>query len=265
MGKLSKDISDEWSDLDILWEDEAGAGTNDFDLDILWDDTESTDTWMGDNDLWDDSDSEETETETEWEWETQEMDEEDEEEINLDELFAGLDEAAEKQAEDTENIKDSVEWVKDALNSWDNEEAVRLAEELYSQILQYESDLEAANTKYEVLKGKFNETYKKLEESNLKSEENSTTIYSEDPSMKVLNRMYDDAVKWKDTAKKKVTSLLEDMYYKVTWETIEDKQVNKSVEEQSSSTTYWNTTIPELEPKQKEEDEFDPNSILSIY
>jgi hypothetical protein len=55
-----------------------------------------------------------------------------------------------------------------------------------------------------------------LQNTKLQLDTNNVTTISNDPQMKILNRMYDDAMSGKDTAKNKVTSLLEDMYYKIT-------------------------------------------------
>jgi hypothetical protein len=70
--------------------------------------------------------------------------------------------------------------------------------------------------------------------------------------------MYDDAMSGKDTAKNKVTSLLEDMYYKITWESLEDKILDKSISDSWLNKNY-------TEPTSYEEVDDEDNQELSEW
>ena len=149
----------------------------------------------------------------------------------LDRLINEVDSTVEWAEEATEEIKSTVENVQEAMANEDTQEVQKLVDQLYEQVLKYEADIETNKTKYDVLKTKFDDISKQLEEANFKVEETSSMKVSSDPQVKILNRMFDDAIGWSETAKKKVTTLLEDMYYKVTGETLEDKSINSAIEE----------------------------------
>jgi phage shock protein A len=91
-------------------------------------------------------------------------------------------------------MKTTVQDVQQALANEDTAEVQKLVDDLYEQILKYEADIETNKTRYDVLKSKFDDISKQLEEANFKVEEVSVTKFSTDPQMKVLNRMFDDAV-----------------------------------------------------------------------
>ena len=149
----------------------------------------------------------------------------------LDSLINEVDSAVEWAEDATEEIKSTVENVQEAMANEDTQEVQKLVDQLYEQVLKYEADIETNKTKYDVLRTKFDDISKQLEEANFKVEETSSMKVSSDPQVKILNRMFDDAIGWSETAKKKVTTLLEDMYYKVTGETLEDKSINSAIEE----------------------------------
>jgi hypothetical protein len=69
-----------------------------------------------------------------------------------------------------------------------------MVNELFSDIMKYEAEIETYKTKYDVLKNKFNEVSKELEDTKFKITEQSVINISKDPNIKLLNRMYDDAV-----------------------------------------------------------------------
>ena len=87
----------------------------------------------------------------------------------------------------------------------------------------------------------------KYEDVSFKVEEVSATKVSTDPQMRVLNRMFDDAVGGSKTAKDKVGKLLEDMYYKVTSENLEDKIIEDSVKQGSENKVVGDTTNYDIE------------------
>ena len=168
----------------------------------------------------------------------------------LDSLIDEVDSTIEWAEEATEEIKTTVENVQEAMANEDTQEVQKLVDQLYEQVLKYEADIETNKTRYDVLKSKFDDVSKQLEEANFKVEESSAMKVSSDPQVKILNRMFDDAISWSETAKKKVTTLLEDMYYKVTGETLEDKSINSAIEEWAwtkygSESTAFN--LPEVE------------------
>lgn len=168
----------------------------------------------------------------------------------LDSLINEVDNAIEWAEEAKEEIKTTVENVQEAIANEDTQEVQKLVDQLYEQVLKYEADIETNKTRYDVLKSKFDDVSKQLEEANFKVEESSSIKVSSDPQVKILNRMFDDAISWSETAKKKVSTLLEDMYYKVTWETLEDKSIDSAIKEWAwtkygSESTEFN--LPEIE------------------
>ena len=216
------------------------------DLDLFWE--EETTSTVDMNDMIEDD---EPEDEIESDDETTTSEEiESEEELDLSDIESAIDEvwsSIEDAKASTEESKATIESVTEALDDDNKEEAKQLIEQLYTQVLQSEADLEWFKTKYDVLNSKFQEISKQLEETNYKVEELSTNKVSTDPKIKIINRMYDDAKGWSETAKKKVTSLIEDMYYELTWETLEEKEVKEALKdtpkESYSSTTEL--TLPE--------------------
>lgn len=212
-------------------------------------------TWMFDE--WDEE-SKDTESmemlpqedETESKKEEVETEEDDIDLSDIDNLIQDIDNTIDWAEEATEEIKSTVENVQEAMANDDTKEVQKLVDQLYEQVLKYEADIEANKTKYDVLKSKFDTVSKQLEEANFKVEETSSTKISSDPQVKILNRMFDDAISWSETAKKKVSTLLEDMYYKVTWETLEDKSIDSAIKEWAwtkygSESTEFN--LPEIE------------------
>ena len=186
--------------------------------------------------------AEEVDTETTPEWDIDLSE--------LDSLINEVDDAIEWAEEAKEEIKTTVENVQEAMANEDTQEVQKLVDQLYEQVLKYEADIETNKTRYDVLKSKFDDVSKQLEEANFKVEESSSMKVSSDPQVKILNRMFVDAMSWSETAKKKVTTLLEDMYYKVTGETLEDKSINSAIEEWAwtkygSESTEFN--LPEVE------------------
>ena len=212
-------------------------------------------TWMFDE--WDEE-SKDTESmemlpeedETESKKEEVETEEDDTDLSYINNLIQDIDNTIDWAEEATEEIKSTVENVQEAMANDDTNEVQKLVDQLYEQVLKYEADIETNKTKYDVLKSKFDTISKQLEEANFKVEETSSTKISSDPQVKILNRMFDDAISWSETAKKKVSTLLEDMYYKVTWETLEDKSIDSAIKEwawtkYSSESTEFN--LPEIE------------------
>lgn len=224
--------------------------------DLFWDEEIST-SWSSIDMSWmipeDEETEENTESDEESEIETTENEEiESEWELDLSDIESAIDEvwtSIEDAQASTEESKATIESVTSALDEDNKEEARKLIEELYTQVLQSEADLEWFKTKYDVLNSKFQDISKQLEESKYKVEELSTNKISSDPKIKIINRMYDDAKSWSETAKKKVTSLIEDMYYELTWETLEEKEVNEALKDtpKNSNNTSTKIEIPEEE------------------
>lgn len=190
------------------------------------------------------------EDETESKKEEVETEEDDTDLSDINSLIQDIDNTIDWAEEATEEIKSTVENVQEAMANDDTNEVQKLVDQLYEQVLKYEADIETNKTKYDVLKSKFDTISKQLEEANFKVEETSSTKISSDPQVKILNRMFDDAISWSETAKKKVSTLLEDMYYKVTWETLEDKSIDSAIKEWAwtkygSESTEFN--LPEIE------------------
>lgn len=233
-------------DLDLFWEEEWTTSTVDMNDMIAEDEPEE---------------AEEAEVEeTTWE-ETQSG-----EELDLSDIESAIDEVGtsiEDAQASTEESKATIESVTEALDDDNKDEAKKLIEQLYTQVLQSEADLEWFKTKYDVLNSKFQEISKTLEETNYKVEELSSNKISTDPKMKIINRMYDDAKAWSETAKKKVTSLIEDMYYELTWETLEEKEVKEALKD-TPKESYSSTTELTL-PEEDEVDESLYEGTLWIF
>lgn len=242
---LSKDLTD-------MFDDEYTVETTWWELDMFEDEEPTAKEEVKDTKP-EDKSSEEPKTETQDELDLS----------DLDKLIEEVDTITEWAEEAKEEMKTTVQDVQEALANEDTAQVQKLVDDLYEQILKYEADIETNKTKYDVLKSKFDDISKQLEEANFKVEEVSVTKISTDPQMKVLNRMFDDAVTWSETAKKKVTSLLEDMYYKITGETLEDKQIKDTIEDWVDNGKWSNSTSFEYE--EPEEDESLQEWILWIY
>lgn len=242
---LSKDLTD-------MFDDEDTVETTWWELDMFEDEEPTAKEEVKDTEP-EDKSSEEPKTETQDELDLS----------DLDKLIEEVDTITEWAEEAKEEMKTTVQDVQEALANEDTAQVQKLVDDLYEQILKYEADIETNKTKYDVLKSKFDDISKQLEEANFKVEEVSVTKISTDPQMKVLNRMFDDAVTWSETAKKKVTSLLEDMYYKITGETLEDKQIKDTIEDWVDNGKWSNSTSFEYE--EPEEDESLQEWILWIY
>jgi len=243
--------------LDMFVEDDEETTTDvDFN-DIVPSDDEEESTSLADEMLIDDEE-ESTNTTSDDEEEPTSNETTDNVSTDVSDLLSETESIINTAEESKEDIKSSIEEVQEAISSWDSEEATKLINTLYEQILIHEAELERSKTKYDVLKSNFDSMNQELQNTKLQLDTNNVTTISNDPQMKILNRMYDDAMSGKDTAKNKVTSLLEDMYYKVTWESLEDKILDKSISDSWLNKNY-------TEPTSYEEVDDEDNQELSEW
>ena len=242
--------------------------------DMFWDEESTTMDWVDMNDMivedettWEEVDEEtntdDTSSWTEWvSTETTTW----EEELDLSAVETAIEEvgtAIEEQASTNEENKATIESVTEALDNDNKDEAKQLIEQLYTQILQSDADLESFKTKYDVLNNKFQEISKELEEKNFKVEELSVNKVPSDPKLKIINRMYDDAKSGNESAKNRVISYLEDIYYELSGVTLEEKEVGEAMQDSIQSSTPDNTWI--MLPEIEEQDEELNDGLLWIY
>lgn len=244
---LSQDLPDEVETIDILWPDEpelTGAA------DIIPEEV---------------TDEVTTEEETKSEETPEEpVVEETNEELTLESILGESEDIQEEVtdiADKAEEVKETVEEVKDALQSDDTDTAEKLIDDLYSQVFNYATELDTINTKYGMLQSKLWEMSRSNADYELQIAQSTQT--SSDPKMIVLNRMYWDANEWKEFAKEKVISTLEDMYYNLTGQSFEEKRIDWVSDTNAEDVVLNNNTTPTVTVPQEEE--VDLNDISSIF
>jgi len=202
---------------DILfdeWTDDTKASTSDITLDS---ESETTNT----NESWEDIKAE-VQTDTEAKVET-----EDEEEIDLDAIFADIDDAKEivEKIEEKWNGDTSLEiWqLKDSLNNMQN---------LVKKLSNEKADL----------------TYKVAEMEAFGWD-------STDPKILLLSRNLAKATDWDEKSKTRAISVLKDMLYDLTWEDYEQNKIDKDIDLLSAVESYNSSTNPNLKTWKKQEDD----------
>lgn len=202
---------------DILfdeWIDDTKDSTSDITLDS---ESETTNT----NESWEDIEAE-VQTDTEAEIET-----EDEEDVDLDAIFADIDEAKDI----VEKIEDKWSWdtsleigqLKDSLNNMQN---------LVKKLSNEKADL----------------TYKVAEMEAFGWD-------STDPKILLLSRNLVKANEWDERSKTRVISVLKDMLYDLTWEDYEQNKIDKDIDLLSAVESYNSSTNPNLKTWKKQEDD----------
>lgn len=172
----------------------------------------------------------------------------------IDELIQTTDSVVDTAEEASTDIKDSVEQVQEAVSENDSAKVQQLVDTLYEKVLEYEANMQADTVKYDVLKQKYDSTLSDLNDAKFELESRDALVVSKDPQVKILNRMYDDAIGWSDTAKERVLSALEDMYYQLTGTTIEDKMIDASLEDVPTA-WIWNESWEFVPPIEEEDPE----------
>ncbi len=265
--KLSKDLPETFDTMDILWEDESTVEET---WDVNLDDFISTDD-MG---ILPDSEEDEETTEETTEEETTE-DKTDEEKVDETtevwsedstmsdaigdntEIKEGIDDAA-KAAEE---MKWTIEDVKEAIEKEDTDTVEVLIDELYKQVIDYSAKNDALSMKNDVLQEKLIELSK--QNSNYELELAQTTTKSSDPKMLILNRMYDQAMSGEEFSKNKVITTLEDMYYSLTGKTFEEKRIDEVSDNNVDGVVLNEMTEPTIE--EETDSTVDSNDITSIF
>ena len=161
----------------------------------------------------------------------------------------------------TEEIKGTIEEAKWAIDDEDIDEAGKLIDDLYAQVVDYSTKVDTLSTKNEILQSKLMDLTKSNTEYELQLAQSSWK--SSDPKMLILNRMYDWALSWEEFSKEKVISTLEDMYYGLTGKTFEEKRIDKVSDENAGEISLNNVTPPVVEEDTPEE--IDLNSMSSIF
>lgn len=215
--------------MDILFDNELDDEATDsswIDLDLSKEDTEEESTKVN---VEDNETSETTEEPSQTDKGTKE---ESDEEIDLDALFAEIDDANEA----IENIE-SNKW-------WDNTEDIWVLKDSLSKMEWIVKRLtnEKADLTYRV------------------AEMEAFGWDSTDPKILLLSRNLAKANDWDDKAKTKTISLLKDMLYNLTWEDYEQDKINKDADILSAVEQYNTTTNPNLKTSKKEN-----NDTLDIY
>jgi len=180
---------------------------------------------------------------------------EEEEELTLDDIFSEIEkqwEATEEVVEQAWDIKDSVEEIKEAADNW--EDVVQLVNDLYEQVIEYETMTSTLQTKNDMLLEKLKDSNKKITEQEIKIAEMDSFS---DPDMIALNRDYNEALaSWSNS---KVIKKLEEMYNKLSWKTFDQNYVDWLSGQWYS---FNETTMPTYENNDVEEDIKDITSIF---
>jgi len=174
----------------------------------------------------------------------------------------GIDKEVNAAIDKTAEIKETVEEVKSAISEDDTNWAEKLIDTLYKQVIEYSTSVDTLSAKNDVLQSKLIELTNANSDFELEFAQNARN--SNDPKMIILNRMYDEAASaWEWTAKTKVVSTLEDMYYWLTWKSFDDTRIEKVSDENAEEVVLNELTAPEIKPEPKEE--IDLNDITSIF
>lgn len=204
---------------DILfdeWTDDAEVSTSDITLDS---ESETTNT----NESWEDTLAE-VQTDTEAIVETED---EEEEEIDLDAIFADIDDAKEIVEKIEEKWSDDtsleIGQLKDSLNNMQN---------LVKKLSNEKADL----------------TYRVAEMEAFGWD-------STDPKILLLSRNLAKATDWDEKSKTRAISVLKDMLYDLTWEDYEQNKIDKDIDLLSAVESYNSSTNPNLKTWKNQEDD----------
>lgn len=162
----------------------------------------------------------------------------------------------------TAEIKETIEDAKDAIKEDDTNWAEKLIDTLYKQVVEYSTSVDTLSAKNDVLQGKLIELSNKNSDYELEFAQNARN--SNDPKMIILNRMYDEAISSPEgTAKDKVVTTLEDMYYSLTGKSFDDTRVDKASDKNAEQVVLNELTAPVI--KEEPPEEYDVNDITSIF
>ena len=213
--------------------------SNDILLDMDTDDTSSNSSWI-DLDLWEDvkesneetnkdstSENEESKAEDTKDTDAWETDEED---IDLDAMFAEIDDA-----NDAIEKIESNKWWDNSNEIWVLKDSLSKMEQMVKKLTNDKADLIYRNAELEAFGWDWT-----------------------DPKILLLSRNLAKANDWDDKAKTKTISLLKDMLYNLTWEDYEQEKINKDADMLSAVEQYNSVSNPNLKtPKTKVDDTLD--------
>jgi hypothetical protein len=227
---------------DILLDDWADTTQQDLTGDwiSMWFDDVSEDE-KPKNESWEWTDKEETQDKKDLTSETDEekssskedetKSEEDQEDLDLTDLFKDLDSELEVSNESLDKIEASDQWSDMSSEIWLLRDSLKRMEDQIKKLNNSNADLKFKNAELEAFW---------MDDSN--------------PQLLILSRNLKKAEAWDDRSKNKVTSILKEMLYTVTWEDFDETKANKWADLLSASEMYNNETNPNLKSSDKEED-----------
>lgn len=183
----------------------------------------------------------------------------------LEALFA---DAFKSQDETSETIEDASEKITEAMwkleeVQWNLEDpnAENLLTEIYQDLLQTETSLQASEIARWVAESKVAELQARVSELEL----NAAGQYQTDmPELMIINKLVTSAIDWDEGAKTKVKSAINRLYLTLTNNTIEEDNVKKNLENVNDSWISLNEkTLPWNNPEEEEE-QLDPTDLMSI-
>lgn len=79
---------------------------------------------------------------------------------------------------------------------------------------------------------------------------------STDPNILILSKHLDKAKAWDDRSKQKVSTIIKEMLYDLTWEDYDKTNINNNIDTLSASESYNTKTNPNLTQDEKRDDDF---------
>lgn len=207
--------------------------------------------------------TQEEETQEEWEDTTTEESTLDPElEALFSDAFASQDEtsdAIETASWKIEEVKSKVEEIQE---DPENPNTENLLKEIYQDLLQTETSLQASEIARWVAESKVAELQAKVSELEI----NAAWQYQTDtPELMIINKLMTSAFDWNVDAKSKVKSAINRLYLSLFNNTIEEDNVKNNLEWVNETWISLNEkTLPGKSPEQEKE-EYDPTDLMSMF
>lgn len=180
----------------------------------------------------------------------------------LEELLAWVTDSANEVGEKIEDAWSKVEEIKEKVEEVQSnpEGSDEILKEIYEDLLQTETALQATEIAKEVALSKVNELQAQVSELEI----NAAGQYSTDnPDLMIINKLLNAAEGWSDIATPKVKNALNKIYLSLFNTSIEDGQVQDNIESVEWGISLNETSLPVGEMK-KEEESIDIDDITSI-
>lgn len=180
----------------------------------------------------------------------------------LDDILAGINTSQDTVTENLEEAGDKLEGVKDKVEEAqaDPENSEGILKEIYQDLLETETALQASEVAKDVALAKVSELQAQVSELEINAAGQSTT---DNPDLLIINKLINAAEGGSDVASKKVKDALNKIYLWLFNSSIEEWQVQDNLEWLDGQVSLNDSTLPVGEVK-KEEEPVDINDVTSI-